>query len=85
MVGRGTRLRPNLFGPDQDKHQFLIFDYCQNLEFFGENPDRAEPAGAAPIGERLFRARLELIAELDGVNYEGELSSQLRDRLHEEV
>ena len=85
MVGRGTRLRPNLFGPEEDKHQFLIFDYCQNLEFFGENPDRAEPTGSAPIGERLFRARLELIAELDRVNYEGKLGSQLRDRLHEEV
>ncbi|WP_265500650.1 DEAD/DEAH box helicase family protein [Paracoccus beibuensis] len=85
MVGRGTRLRRNLFGPGEDKHEFLIFDYCQNLEFFGENPDRAEPGGTAPIGERLFRARLELITELERAEHKGELGPRLRDRLHEEV
>lgn len=83
MVGRGTRLRRNLFGPGEDKHEFLIFDYCQNLEFFGENPDRAEPGGAAPIGERLFRARLELITALAKAKHEDDLG--LRDRLHQEV
>lgn len=85
MVGRGTRLRPNLFGPDADKQEFLIFDYCQNLEFFGENPDRREPAGAAPIGERLFIARLDLMIALTDAKYEGDLGRLLRDRLHEEV
>lgn len=83
MVGRGTRLRRDLFGPGEDKSEFLIFDYCQNLEFFGENPDRAEPAGAAPIGERLFRARVDLLFELDRTQHEGDLG--LKDRLHEEV
>src|SRR6266478_10195079 len=39
MVGRGTRLSPNLFGIGKDKECFYIFDYCQNLEFFGQNPD----------------------------------------------
>ena len=38
MVGRGTRLRPDLFGPGQPKEFFYIFDYCQNLEFFSQNP-----------------------------------------------
>lgn len=71
------------FGPGEDKSEFLIFDYCQNLEFFGENPNRAEPAGAAPIGERLFRARLDLLDELDRAQHEGDLG--LRDRLHGEV
>ena len=39
MVGRGTRLCPDLFGPGEDKEYFLIFDYCQNLEFFRANPE----------------------------------------------
>ena len=34
MVGRGTRLCPDLFEPEQDKQFFYLFDYCQNLEFF---------------------------------------------------
>ena len=29
MVGRGTRLCPDLFGPGQDKELFYLFDYCQ--------------------------------------------------------
>ncbi|MFV3255017.1 helicase-related protein, partial [Klebsiella pneumoniae] len=38
MIGRGTRLCPDLFGIGQDKTHFLIFDYCGNFEFFRENP-----------------------------------------------
>ena len=34
MVGRGTRVRPDLFGPGKPKEFFYLFDYCQNLEFF---------------------------------------------------
>ena len=37
MVGRGTRLCPDLFGPGQDKEFFYLFDYCQNLEFFSQD------------------------------------------------
>ena len=33
MIGRGTRLREDLFGPGQDKEYFLIFDYVGNFEF----------------------------------------------------
>ena len=28
MLGRGTRLCPDLFGPGDDKTHFLIFDFC---------------------------------------------------------
>jgi type I restriction enzyme R subunit len=65
MVGRGTRLRPDLFGPDDDKKNFFIFDFCQNLEFFSQNPDFKEGAASAPLGTRLFKARLEMVTELD--------------------
>ena len=39
MIGRGTRLCPDLFGPGQDKEFFYVFDYCQNLEFFSQDPE----------------------------------------------
>jgi type I restriction enzyme R subunit len=65
MVGRGTRLRPDLFGPGRDKKQFFIFDYCQNLEFFSQNPETTEGALGESLGARLFKARLDIIAELD--------------------
>ena len=65
MVGHGTRLRPDLFGPGRDKKLFFIFDYCQNLEFFSQNPETTEGALGEALGVRLFKARLEIIAELD--------------------
>jgi type I restriction enzyme, R subunit len=65
MVGRGTRLCPNLFGPDQHKEFFYLFDYCQNLEFFQQNLPPTEGSLTASLSKRLFTARLELLAELD--------------------
>lgn len=34
MIGRGTRLSPDIFGPGLDKQGFLIFDYYDNFNFF---------------------------------------------------
>jgi type I restriction enzyme R subunit len=65
MMGRGTRLCPDLFGPGQDKEFFRAFDYCQNLEFFGSNPELKEASAAKSLSERLFAARLDLIGALD--------------------
>jgi type I restriction enzyme, R subunit len=88
MIGRGTRLRPDLFGPGQDKQFFYVFDYCQNLEFFSQNPEVTEGATAASLGKRLFTARLALIAELDKRpehDAEKVLRADTASRLHEEV
>ena len=65
MLGRGTRLCPNLFGPDKNKEFFYIFDYCQNLEFFRHNPPEAGASLGESLMKRLFKRRLELIGELD--------------------
>ena len=65
MLGRGTRLCPNLFGPGHHKQFFYLFDYCQNLEYFSQNPETTDGALGASLGRRLFTARLELIGELD--------------------
>ena len=83
MVGRGTRLCPDLYAPDKNKEFFYIFDYCQNLEFFKQNPATVEGALGESLGKRLFKTRLELISELDrklsGVAKEGpENEAELR-------
>ncbi len=65
MLGRGTRLRKDLFGPGLDKQFFFVFDYCQNLEFFNQNLPTSEGSIVEPLGKKLFGARLELIGELD--------------------
>ena len=73
MMGRGTRLCPDLFGPGQDKEHFLVLDFCQNLEFFGANPETKD-TGAPPgsLSERLFAARLDLVRALDDKKGEAE-------------
>ncbi len=65
MLGRGTRLRPDLFGPGQPKEFFFIFDYCQNLEYFSQNPETTDGASGASLGKRLFTTRLEVLRALD--------------------
>ncbi|MGE5218593.1 MAG: DEAD/DEAH box helicase family protein, partial [Chloroflexota bacterium] len=65
MLGRGTRLCPDLFGPGKDKELFYVFDYCQNLEFFSQHLPATEGNLTDSLSKRLFNARLELIGELD--------------------
>jgi type I restriction enzyme R subunit len=66
MIGRGTRLCPDLFGPGQHKDSFFIFDYCQNLEYFSQDIPGTDGYAAESLAKRLFDARLDLIAALDG-------------------
>ena len=61
MIGRGTRLCPDLFGPGDDKSEFVIFDFCENFEFFGKEPAGLEGSQGKSITVRLFEQRLKLI------------------------
>ena len=91
MIGRGTRLRENLFGPGRHKSEFLIFDYCQNFEFFNQNPKLKDAAPSASLTERLFIARVELtgllqsIIEDEGGDDLTRLDEDTRVRLFDEV
>jgi len=76
MVGRGTRLCKDLFGPGDDKKNFFIFDFCQNLEFFSQNPEISDGSSAESLSTRLFKARLEMIAELDKKLVDGPRASE---------
>lgn len=40
MIGRGTRLCPNLLD-GKDKEKFYIFDFCGNFDFFRLNKGKA--------------------------------------------
>lgn len=65
MLGRGTRLCPNLFGPGDHKKFFYVFDYCGNLEFFSQQLPTTDGAVADSLTTRLFKRRLELITAID--------------------
>ncbi|BEI40641.1 DEAD/DEAH box helicase family protein [Polynucleobacter sp. HIN9] len=76
MIGRGTRLCPDLYAPSQDKKFFYIFDFLQNLEYFAENPEATDGAVTASLEARLFKARLELITSLDASSGDNKTGKQ---------
>lgn len=82
MLGRGTRLCPDLFGPGQDKKEFFVFDFCQNFEYFRQNPEGTEGGAGDSLGKRLFKRRLELI-DLLGVKFSAEESREISAELPE--
>ena len=87
MIGRGTRLCPDVFGPDRPKEFFKIFDVCQNFEFFNIHQKGKEAKGSKPLSQQIFEARLQLsrlLAET-GKAENAALASQLLDRLHASI
>lgn len=90
MVGRGTRLRPELLGPGQPKEHFVIFDFCENLEFFEANPEGVVTAQARPLSQQVFALRLTLAEALRRPEHQSDaaaqqLRTQLLDTLHAQV
>lgn len=96
MIGRGTRLRPDIFvdenGKRSDKEFFFVFDYLGNLDFFNSQIEGTEARAAAPLGERLFAARVELLGLLQPGNEfvhdvprDEELYGSVREQLQREV
>jgi type I restriction enzyme R subunit len=60
MIGRGTRLCENLFGPGKDKTEFLIFDHYGNFEFFEQEYKEPQDVGGKPLLQTSFEARVNL-------------------------
>ncbi|MFC7485418.1 DEAD/DEAH box helicase family protein [Knoellia sp. CPCC 206453] len=88
MIGRGTRLSPDLYGPGDDKKNFYVFDFCMNLEYFNQPGAGSEGSLQKSLGQRLFEARLGLLAALDADDSEGAVAELRKDtatHLHEIV
>lgn len=60
MIGRGTRLCNDLFGFGINKKEFMIFDFCENFEFFSNKPKGIEGTSGKSLSQRLFELRLRL-------------------------
>jgi type I restriction enzyme, R subunit len=85
MIGRGTRLCPDLFGIGEDKKYFLIFDYLRNFEFFRVNQRGVEGTVSKGLTERIFNFKIDIIKELQGLEYQEEKYIQHRNELIEDV
>jgi type I restriction enzyme R subunit len=69
MIGRGTRLFRNLFGPGKDKTEFLIFDHGKNFWFFEEKYKEKQPSPQKSLVQHVFEARMAVAeAALDTMN-----------------
>ncbi|MDI9849547.1 DEAD/DEAH box helicase family protein [Rhodoblastus sp. 17X3] len=60
MIGRGTRLCENLFGPGKHKTIFRIFDHWGNFERFETGYRPAEPTQSKSLMQLVFEERLNL-------------------------
>ena len=92
MIGRGTRLCPNLLGEGLDKERFLIFDFCNNFEYFRVNKNGAENGIAESLSEKIYNIKAQIVRELQAsryttddsyVAYRADLIDQLRSAVIE--
>ncbi|MFV0633988.1 DEAD/DEAH box helicase family protein [Demequina sp.] len=83
MIGRGTRLSPDLFGPGEDKSDFLVFDFCSNLEYFSQDLPGSQGQIQKSLSQRLFEARVGLVSALK--DSESDLRASTVETLHEVV
>lgn len=70
MIGRGTRLCPDLLGPGIDKDKFLIFDFCNNFEFFRAETKPAEGKIGQSLAEKVFCCKVQIVRELQEPAYQ---------------
>ncbi|MGW6534821.1 DEAD/DEAH box helicase family protein [Streptomyces sp. NPDC055011] len=99
MIGRGTRLRKGLYGPDHDKQDFRVFDFCGNIDFFNSGLASVEGRQVVSLTEKILRRQLDLVRALDrrqqpdagrdngpdGVATEAEVRWSLAHRLHRTI
>lgn len=90
MIGRGTRLSPDIFGIGEDKKIFYIFDWGGNFKYFGENPKEGKSIRALSLTERLFGVRADIACALQAPEFQADdfakgLHDELKDILHSEV
>lgn len=70
MIGRGTRLCTDLLGAGMDKEGFLIFDFCNNFEFFRANPKGMETGIVESLTEKIFNTKVDIVRELQDIKYQ---------------
>ena len=85
MLGRGTRLCPDLLGPGDHKTHFKVFDFCQNLEYFSQELVPADSSSGKSLNEILFCERLELLQALDSIESLGDERAEVAATLHKAV
>lgn len=80
MKGRGTRLCKNLLGVGKDKEKFIIFDFCNNFDYFDEHPQGVIASKPTSLTERIFLQKSEMTMML-----QNEAKTEFDHHLHDEM
>ena len=70
MIGRGTRLCPELLD-GEDKKKFYIFDFCGNFEFFRMNKGKPT-ANMIPLQCAIYNLKFEIAYKLQDIAYQSD-------------
>ncbi len=84
MIGRGTRLCKDLFGPGKDKSKFRIFDHWGNFEWFDLHYKPVEPAISKSLMQRLFEERI-LLAENALIKFDRDTFNLVTDLILKDI
>lgn len=85
MLGRGTRLRHDLFGSGYHKTEFYIFDYLGNFEFFRQNKNGIEASVSQSPVASIFSKKVKLIFNMQDSAFCGDDYQSLRTNLINDV
>ncbi|MEA3352484.1 MAG: DEAD/DEAH box helicase family protein [Campylobacterota bacterium] len=81
MIGRGTRLCPNLLGEGKNKEKFYIFDFCQNFTYFDIKPKGKPSSNTNSLRERLFLKKVSLLKNLKEGDFKKRLYSDVKTKI----
>ena len=84
MIGRGTRLCPGLID-GEDKKSFIIFDFCDNFNFFRMNKKTAESGLQGTLQSNLINVKTEIVYKLQEPDFKEEIYVELRKALIKEI
>jgi len=84
IIGRGTRLCENLYGVDQHKEDFYVFDCFGNCDYFEALIDEESVEGPAlqkSVSHRIFELRILIAEALRAAQYQADSMQQHRNDL----
>ena len=92
MIGRGTRLCADIFGPGENKAGFLIFDYFDNFPYFSAGNTWSAVAGAGNTtgtaitsqSVRINQRKLNILRRLTEAENLSAYDVKYRDKLRED-
>lgn len=81
MIGRGTRLCKDLYGPGMHKEKYFIFDYYKNFDFFEINKKGPEGSTVKSLTESIFNIKIDIVKALEHLDYQVDDIIEYRNEL----